>query len=290
MPSDFAWKLRLTAAMLGCAGRKGLCAAFRAANPATGFDLERAHKWLQGKALPRHPGIYADWAVVLGTDRSAAWLVSCSREAFLAELCRLSESTPEVLEARAAAFGGTVAAPVQHYLCGDFVAYSRAWATARAGEVIRGRFTISRARGGRFAVEYREEISGGALVMTGTGELAGRVLHALVRDPASNAPLLFSLLVPGRPATLLCGTIAGATFASADPEPSATRVVLLRSEAGAAVLDAGNRYLAPAEIAADLAQLCATAAEAEAVARFLALAPLQVGPAELERLAPQHFA
>lgn len=286
MPSDFAWKLRLTAAMLGCNGRKGLCAAFRAANPATGFDLERAHKWLQGKALPRHAGVYADWAVVLGTDRSAAWLASCTRDAFMAELCRLSESTPEVLEARAAAFGGTAKSPVQHYLCGDFVAYSRAWAGSKAGLVIRGRFSVSASRGARFAVAYREEIPGGTLVMSGTADLAGRVLHVLVRDPSSNGPLFFSLLVPGRPAAMLCGMVAGATFASADPEPSATRIVLLRSEAGAAALDAGNRYIAPDEIAADLARI-GSPADAAAVLRFLAHAPTQVGPAELDALAPQ---
>ncbi len=50
--SELALKLRLTSAALGCHGRKELCARFRAANPHTHFDLERSHKWMQGRATP----------------------------------------------------------------------------------------------------------------------------------------------------------------------------------------------------------------------------------------------
>ncbi len=53
MTVAFATKLRLTAAVLGCRGRKEFCARFRAVNPGTHFDLDRSHKWLQGRALPR---------------------------------------------------------------------------------------------------------------------------------------------------------------------------------------------------------------------------------------------
>jgi hypothetical protein len=69
MSADFARKLQLTAALLGCTTRKELCAAFRAVNPATDFELERAHKWLQGRAMPRGMAIYAEWAQVIGTAR-----------------------------------------------------------------------------------------------------------------------------------------------------------------------------------------------------------------------------
>ena len=50
---DFAMKLRLAAVVLGCTSRKELAAAFREVNPDTTFDVERADKWLSGKALPR---------------------------------------------------------------------------------------------------------------------------------------------------------------------------------------------------------------------------------------------
>ena len=49
---DIGLKLRLTAAVLACASRKDLCARFRAVNPATHCDLDRLHKWMQGRALP----------------------------------------------------------------------------------------------------------------------------------------------------------------------------------------------------------------------------------------------
>src|SRR4030095_10089810 len=55
-------KLRLTAAFLGAATRKDLARAFHRVNAATPFDVERAHKWLQGRATPREPQVYEDWA------------------------------------------------------------------------------------------------------------------------------------------------------------------------------------------------------------------------------------
>ena len=51
MTQEFAIKLRLTAALLGCGTHKDLCARFRAVNPSTGFDLTRSEKWLQGRAI-----------------------------------------------------------------------------------------------------------------------------------------------------------------------------------------------------------------------------------------------
>lgn len=53
MVRDFGHKLRITAALLGCASQKDLCARFRAVNPATAFKLERSYKWMHGRALPR---------------------------------------------------------------------------------------------------------------------------------------------------------------------------------------------------------------------------------------------
>jgi hypothetical protein len=55
-------KLRLTGAALGTVTLKDLAAAFRRINPATRFDIDRAHKWLQGRARPREAQVYEDWA------------------------------------------------------------------------------------------------------------------------------------------------------------------------------------------------------------------------------------
>jgi hypothetical protein len=51
--TDIGRKLCLTAALVGAVTRKDLAAAFRRVDPATPFDLERAHKWLQGRSRPR---------------------------------------------------------------------------------------------------------------------------------------------------------------------------------------------------------------------------------------------
>ena len=87
MVRDFGAKLRITAAALGCASQKDLCARFRAANPGTIFELERSYKWMQGRALPRSVRLYEDWAALLGTGRPLAWLQSCTVDEFLELLC-----------------------------------------------------------------------------------------------------------------------------------------------------------------------------------------------------------
>ena len=69
MVRDFGAKLRITAAALGCASQKDLCARFREANPGTIFELDRSYKWMQGRALPRSVGLYEDWAALLGTEQ-----------------------------------------------------------------------------------------------------------------------------------------------------------------------------------------------------------------------------
>ena len=65
MARDIDRKLRLTAAVLGTITRKDLAAQFRLINPATTFDVERAQKWLQGRARPRERQVYEDWASAL---------------------------------------------------------------------------------------------------------------------------------------------------------------------------------------------------------------------------------
>ncbi len=60
MARDIDRKLRVTAALLGAATCKDLGVAFRNVNPATTFDVSRAHKWLQGRARPRDARLYAD--------------------------------------------------------------------------------------------------------------------------------------------------------------------------------------------------------------------------------------
>jgi hypothetical protein len=73
---DFALKLRLAAVVLGCTTRKDLAAAFRGVNPDTTFDVERADKWLSGRALPRGADVYRDLGKLFALDHPFEWLVS----------------------------------------------------------------------------------------------------------------------------------------------------------------------------------------------------------------------
>ena len=98
---EFAAKLRITAAVLGCASQKDLCAQFRRVNPGTTFDLERSYKWMQGRALPRSAKLYDDWALLLGTERPPAYLQSCTADEFLDLACDRFGLSREALVARA---------------------------------------------------------------------------------------------------------------------------------------------------------------------------------------------
>jgi TolB-like protein len=98
---EFAAKLRITAAALGCTTQKELCAQFLRVNPGTTFDLIRSYKWMQGRALPRSAKLYDDWALLLGTERSPAYLQSCTLDDFLDLACQRFGLSREALVARA---------------------------------------------------------------------------------------------------------------------------------------------------------------------------------------------
>ena len=97
-------KLRLAAVVLGCTTRKELAAAFRGVNPETTFDVERADKWLSGKALPRAADVYRDWSKLLALDRPHEWLASCSADELLAVLANREGVAPNLLLERARDF------------------------------------------------------------------------------------------------------------------------------------------------------------------------------------------
>ena len=98
---DVAAKLRVTAALLDCAGQKELCAAFRRANPQTGFDPDRSYKWIQGRSLPRSPQIYEDRATVCGLDRPGSWVAACTVNDFVTRLCVVCDVERTALRRRA---------------------------------------------------------------------------------------------------------------------------------------------------------------------------------------------
>ena len=71
----------------------------------------------------------------------------------------------------------------------------------------------------------------GPWTLTGFASLVGRMLHVELHEAASGAPMYITAFLPGRPASVLCGIASGATLMGGDPQPSATRFVLVRAPA-----------------------------------------------------------
>lgn len=254
MAHELAAKLRMTAMVLGCATRKDLCARFRKVNPDTQFDLERANKWMQGRALPRNPQIYADWARVLGTERGPDWLARCPVDAFAAELVFLFNADPAALHQLADSSTAEAGSAAGFALYGHYACYSWAWSPYYRGHVIRGALEIRRAARGHDEAEYRERLLGRAVAFSGEPLVARNTLHVALHGPDEVSPLFLSLLTAGAPSSVLCGILSGATAVGPQPLPSATRFVAARV---AEDPSDSNRYLLPENgaLGADLTAL-----------------------------------
>ncbi len=295
MHSQFARKLHLTAAALGCTQRKALCARFRRVNPATTCDLDRLHKWMQGRAMPRGTGFFEDWRLVIGSERDAAWIEGSSVEAFADELARRAGITLDDLwsrEERQQRRGAAATAVLgaQHTVYGSFACYSHAWSPRYRGTLIRGSLRIGPGPRRGVQATYVETLITGTMRLSGDVTLSGGMLHVLLRESANSLPLFLNVIAPGPPASVLCGILAGPALIAHAALPSATRFVAVRTpERGMAeegVLEAGNRYIAreASVVVADLAgtglRIGESGRAAEAVLGFLGEGPHQVGVAD----------
>jgi hypothetical protein len=265
---DFAWKLRVTAAALGASTRKDLARAFRRANPATTFEVDRAAKWLQGRARPREQSLYEDWAAVLDLGRPAAWLGECGPEEFLEAVCARHGVAAEALRRRAEAFvrprpAAAAAADRRHHLCGTFACYRHAFSPYYRGRLIRASMVIEQAAGAgapSLRARYAESLPTGVVRPEGPVGYAGRSLYVDLSVAAGDGDLaraFFSLFMPAPPASVLAGLHCGATLIGALPEPSCSRLAIVRvPHEDAASVERSNRYMEPGEsVARDLAAL-----------------------------------
>lgn len=263
MTAEFATKLRLTAAVLGCDSHKALCARFRAVNPKTHFEIERAHKWLQGRATPRNREVFDDWLKLLGVERSSDWLMECSVEAFLEAVSRHHRVEAATLRRRASLWESAAADdsrdPVQSphaYLCGSFACYSWSWSPYHRGQIVRGTMTIvPAAKRTSLVGRYNETMQGTGTVVRFAGDvsLTGRTLSLHLRGPGQD-PLFCCLFLPGPPASVLCGMLSGASYIGNIPQPSATPFIAVRVPEDP---EPSNGYIkpVPGALAADLAAL-----------------------------------
>ncbi|MBD0271404.1 MAG: hypothetical protein ICV73_05690 [Acetobacteraceae bacterium] len=258
---DLPEKLRATAALLGCANQKDLCAAFRHVNPNSDFDLERSYKWMQGRALPRSARVYEDWAALVGAEgRSPSWLAACALEEFVDVLCARHGLERGALLRRAglgAASAGadesaTAAFGPDGYLCGAYACYSHAQSPYYRGRIIRGALVVEPAsrRAEGLVATYSQALPSGRAQASGPIGFYGLALCLELRVPSPGmAPLFCSLFRPSPPTSVLAGVMCGtAAVHPGGQPPYATRIAMVRVLAAAgADLQASNRYLGPAE-------------------------------------------
>ncbi|MET3577546.1 hypothetical protein ABID19_000561 [Mesorhizobium robiniae] len=274
MAQHIAQKLRLTVALLGTITRKDLAAAFRSVNPNTAFDLGRADKWLQGRAQPRQLGVYDDWSKLLKLEQPGAWIAESDLPSFTAAICARHGIDRAELERRA---GAHFEASPGHEerspglaVAGAYACYSRALSPYYRGQFIRGSLSIEAGPGAHgLTAAYREALPTGQLLLGGVMTLAKRGLYAHLKEAGGDAQFFLCLFPHSRPGGALGGYMCGTTIIGPEPQPSLTRILMVRLRNPAP--QAWGGYLPPdGSIAADLASLGVTVEQPEAVDRQLA--------------------
>lgn len=245
----FAAKLRIVAVVLDCGTRKELCAAFRAADPRTQFEVERVQKWLQGRAVPRSGQVMGEIARMLGLSQGGGWVATCSPQEFLEAVAATRGLDPAALARTVSAWGSgerqasprAVPTGNNHHLLGCYACYSPAWSPYFAGQLIRGTLLLE-ARDGMIAATYTETLLGRRVPFEGMAVVTGRSLHFDMREATGGLPVFLSTYMPGPPASVLCGVMAGVVAVSHEAQPTAGRIVAVRLRDVAAAA-ATERYM-----------------------------------------------
>jgi hypothetical protein len=275
---DIDRKLRLTAMVLGTVTRKDLAAQFRRINPATPFDVDRAHKWLQGRARPRQRQVYEDWAKLLDLGRSGQWIAECDVDSFLDALCARHGCERAVLERkeRQAAHRREVTAngePPEFgaSLAGTYVTYSHAWSPYFRGRLICGELSIEVSPGSpRIAAIYVQHLPTGSVRVQGSVAVNQRTLSVELCQSEVNERYGMCLFRPTPPVSVMAGHFSGATFLNPETELTTTRIVLVRLPPTYDRRSGGAYLAANASLAADLAALGLPVRDATEVDRRLA--------------------
>lgn len=264
---DFAQKLRLTAALLGCRTQKDLCLHFRMVNPDTEFDLERSYNWVRGRSQPRSARVYEDWATLLGTGRPSGFLTSCSIEEFHQVVAkRFGLSRTELASVAGSAAAASSSSSLRQlpsaYLAGAYACYSHALSPHYRGKLIRGSLVIEPdvvdPSGPSLIATYSESVAIGRVSLRGVVEPIGRSIYLDLSEADRELRVFMVLALPSPPAGTLAGVLLGAPFVDSFAYPAATRIVIVRVPGTelAALVDS-ERYLDPAEepLSRDLVQL-----------------------------------
>lgn len=260
MARDIDHKLQATAALLGAVTAKDLAAAFRRVNPTTSFDVDRAHKWIQGRARPRELRLYEDWVKVVDLDRPGAWIAECDLDDFIDAVCARHNYDRDTLERRIESSSRSGAGKQQEpslSLAGTYACYSHAWSPYFGGQLIRGELSITRPQSPqKLLVSYAERLPTGRLLFEGPFVLSGRAMHLDLRESGGDARFFFCLFLPTPPVSVLAGLMCGATIIDPDARPSVTRIVMIRLPVPNMRLRSALAYLpAQTSVAGDLVSL-----------------------------------
>ena len=252
-------KLRFAAVVLGCTTRKELALAFRSINPETSFDVERADKWLSGKAMPRGGDIYRDWSRLLDLDRPLEWMAACSAEELADVVTQRHSLSSELLLERARDFPhGARRQPAPRppdggasFLEGAYACYSFSFSPYFPGWLIRSSMIIGPGHGVG-SVAYSHNMPPLPTRFSGDITFNGRGMQiALHQTVAGDMRIHMALFGPAPPATVLAGMLCGAAVVTPEPEPSAARIILIRLPAPSPAFDALNTAFQPEESIAD---------------------------------------
>ncbi|MEQ8814435.1 MAG: hypothetical protein RLO51_03030 [Thalassobaculum sp.] len=233
MTRDLALKLRLTQLVTGCVTQKALHARFKQVNPQTGYEPERAYKWVQDRAAPRDPSVFEDLARVLELPVTGETVRTCSFEEFRRLVEARHGPAPAVAPPRLPG-GGAVpvpappAAALPGYLAGQYLVFSMAWSSLHAGRMIVGGLTLQSRPDGELLAVYAERLPGGELLLEGPLRRMGRSLGAMLRHAADEMFIFMSFRPPVAPALMLTGVMSGLAYHDADPRPIAGRVHCVR--------------------------------------------------------------
>jgi hypothetical protein len=252
---------------------KDLAAAFRRINPATPFDIERAHKWMQGRARPRQLQLYEDWAKLLGLDQPGNWIAESAAESFLDAVCVRYDRDRETLKHYLETSSGLAAQLDRELmLAGTYACYSHAWSPYFRGRVIRGELRIRPGPSpNRLRASYAEVLPTGRLQLDGMISAEKRAIHLDLREPGGDAHFICILVPPTPPVSVVAGLMCGVTIIGHAAQPSVTRIAMVKLPAASLRLSAAEAYLpAQGSIAEDLAALGLAILDPAAVDRHLA--------------------
>jgi hypothetical protein len=270
---DIDRKLRVTAAVLGTVTIKDLGAAFRRINPATPFDTDRAHKWMQGRASPRQLQLYEDWAQLLDLDQPGGWIAESDAEDFLDAVCVRHNRNRETLKRHIEGSNGLAAQPERGLmLAGTYACYSHAWSPYFRDRIIRGEMSITPgSTSNRLRASYAEVLPTGRLRLEGSVSLEKRAVHLDLREPGGDAHFVYFLVPPTPPVSVLAGLMCGATIIGQAGQPSVTRIAMVKLPVPSPRLGAAEAYLPPqGSIAEDLVAMGLAIVDPAAVDRHLA--------------------